>query len=274
MLAAMVTGLAAASAAQPPPPAEVLERAAGFVEQYLSVARTIVARELVTLQPLDSRLSPEGGTRTLEYELRLTWEPSHPEAAAAVHRELRRVDGRAPRPGDAAGCLVPVMPEPLTLLLPSRRAEFTFGTAEGTTYQEAAAWRLSYAPRREGSPSLRWIGDCGTLELPGFVRGAVIVDAGTYAVRRLDESLTRPLEMRLDAALRRPGWGETLAVDRVDVSTSFGPVTFEDPDETLWLPLHVRRLTIVRTPAARRLEVVQRFSNHRRFVTGARVEPR
>ena len=99
------------------------------------------------------------------------------------------------------------------------------------------------------------------------------VDPATFAVLRLDQTLVSDVVIPLTPEQRRPGWGDSLIVERSDVTIDFTPVRFRDPDETILLPSEIRRISVVLTPAARRLAVTQQWSNHRRFVTAGRVVP-
>lgn len=252
----------------------VLERAAAYVETYLSAARTILAREQVTLQPLDANLRPDGRSRRLVYDTRLDWDPARERAGGAVvQRELVSVDGRPPRPGEDAGCLDTSAPEPLAFLLPAARGDYRFAPPVATSRGGRASWQVAFTPAAAGIPSLEWTGDCGRLVLPGHLRGTVTIEAGTFAVTRVDQRLVRPVDIDVPRALRRPDWGARITAERVDGSVVFAAVQFRDPDETVLMPSEIRHLTIVRVPGTRRLSVVQRWSNYRRFVTDGRMVP-
>src|SRR6185436_4893639 len=103
--------LAAGLSAQVPGDlASTLARVGDRVRQYYSRAQSIMCIERVTVQPLRSDLGPDGFGRVLEYELRIDWDAADdvdgpPEAR--VVRELRKVNGRPPRPNDNEGCLDP-----------------------------------------------------------------------------------------------------------------------------------------------------------------------
>ena len=257
-----------------PAVADAVARVGDYVERYLSVARTIVARESVTLQPLDRDGRAEGGERRLAYETRVEWEPGSGDAegTATVQRQLLTVDGRGVAPGTDAGCLVPESPEPLAFLLPPNRARFAFTAIAPGSLDGQAVLVLAYEPLQPGTPSLHWLGDCGRFELPGLVRGRVTLHPETFAVLRLDSELAGPVRIPVAKDQRRPGMGESLTAERSDVSIVFEAVRFRDPDETLLLPTRIRRLTVVRTPEVRRLEVTQRLSGYRRFLTDVRIQ--
>ena len=128
-----------------------VRRVGDYVQRYLATARTILAREVLTLEPLDRDLRLEGRARQFVYQTRVTWEPSAPdkEGSAMMHRGLVSVDGRAPRPGEDAGCLNDTSQEPLAFLLPGRREEFAFA-APGPRARESDVLAFDYAPLRPG----------------------------------------------------------------------------------------------------------------------------
>lgn len=252
---------------------DAVARVGGYVETYLSVARTVVAREQVTLQPLDRDGRAEGRERRLLYETQVEWDPGSGGGVptASVRRTLLSVDGREVLPGIDAGCLLPSSPEPLAFLLPDKRGEFAFTAIAAAQVDRQPALVLQYEPLRPGTPSLRWLGDCGSIELPGLTRGRLTLHRDSFAVLKLDTELVSPIRIPLTQAQRRRGWGDSLLVERTDVSIAFEPVRFRNPDETLYLATRVRRVTVVRTPETSRLEVTQRLSDYRRFLTGARI---
>ena len=250
-------------------------RVGAYVQEYLSVARTTVAREMVTLQPLAANLSDEGRARQLTYETRVEWEPPVEGALpiATVHRQLLTVDGRVPGRPDEAGCLEPASAEPLAFLLPAGRAKFTFMTPVDARVGGQRVIEIEFVPVSPGLPSLQWRGVCGSFDLPGLMRGRITVEPSTFAVRRLDHQLVRPVDIPVTRDQRRDGWGDSIRVERADASIRYDKVVFHDPDETLRLPVEIRHVTEVHTPEMRRLRTVQRFSNYRRFVTGVRIRP-
>lgn len=270
-----VVGVSAQAPAPRPEDVDAIARVSEYVQQYLAVARTIVARELVTLQPLDRNLRPEGRARILLYETRTVWDPGTvtSEGTATVNRQLLTVDGHAPAPEDNAGCMAAASDEPLAFLLPARRKEFTFSKPVPVTVGGQPTLTIEYAPNTSGTPSLEWTGDCGRLMIPGRVKGRVVLDPQTYTVMRVEQELVDSVVIPVDKSVRREGWGDRITVDRVDVTMVFKRMSFRNPDETLILPSEIRRLTVVRTPAARRLAVTQQWIDYQRFVTGGRVVP-
>jgi hypothetical protein len=195
------------------------------------------------------------------------------DPVATVQRTLLSDNGRKPTGVEEQGCLPPRAPEPLAFLLPAQRRQHTFALATPRNDSRPRTMTLEYTPLVAGSPSLTWRGVCGSLELPGMIRGRVILDAATFAVQRVEQRLTQPVRVPVPAGDRRDGWGDSILVERLDVEMTYEKVQFRKPDEALSLPVEIRRVTLVRTPETKALRVTQRFSNHRRFLTDVRVVP-
>ncbi|HEX5110978.1 MAG TPA: hypothetical protein VFV95_21145 [Vicinamibacterales bacterium] len=276
LVTALAVGSPHADAQEGSPGATVIARRVGdYVEQYLSVARRIVARESVTLQTLADNLSAVGPARRLEYETRVEWEPAADGAVpkATVYRTLLDLDGRAAFDSEQTGCLQPVSAEPLAFLLPGQRESYSFAIPAERGARRQGAAVLAFVPLAPGVPSLLWRGDCASLSLPGMLRGQLAYDPATFAVLRIEHHLIKPVRVPVAKAQRRDDWGESITIEQLDETITYKAVQFRQPDETLMLPVEIQRVTLVRTPAVKAVRVTQRFANHTRFVTDSRVVP-
>jgi hypothetical protein len=86
-----------------------LARAGARVEEFFTRAQSLICTETVTLQPLDSSFSAEGFSRTVQSELRVSWEPGlgGPVTEAQTVRNVLKVNGRPPREKDHRSCTTP-----------------------------------------------------------------------------------------------------------------------------------------------------------------------
>jgi hypothetical protein len=257
--------------------AAMLARVGESVTQYYKRAQSIICVEAVRLQSVGADLlSDVSQPRRLSYELRVAWEPPPAGGApqATVLRQLLKVNGRAPRPKDQAGCMDPksVSPEPLGMLLPEGQEEYTFTLAGRGKQNRRAAIMLDYRARKAGPMTVTWTTDeCFSVDLPGRSRGRVWIDVETGDVLRLDEHLTGMFDLTLPPRHRRSGGAVSLTIERLDSSIVYRPVTFTEPDETVMLPASIDTVTVVRNAGVPRLRTNQTFSNYQRFVTGGRV---
>jgi hypothetical protein len=253
-----------------------IERIGERVREYYSRAQSVVCLETVTIQPVKPDLQSDGFPRRLAFELRVEWEPSldgRTPPEATVRRELVKVDNRAPRPRDEPGCMdpKPVSPEPLAFLLPERSREFDFTWVGTGRVDGRDAVMFDYRPRSVGHPIITWTDECVSIELPGHERGRIWADASTADVLRIDERVTGLFEFNVPPRIQRRGAASSMVVERADTSIRYRTVAFEDPDETLHLPVSIESYTVVRNAGSPRVRRTQRFTDYRRFVTGGRV---
>jgi hypothetical protein len=271
-----VSGVLAAgiSAQVPGDLASTLARVGDRVRQYYSRAQSIMCIERVTVQPLRSDLGPDGFGRVLEYELRIDWDAADdgdgpPEAR--VMRELRKVNGRAPRPKDDQGCLDPKSGalEPLAILLPRHREEYMFAWNGVGRLKDKRTMMVDYKSRKPGAIEGTWKGDCVSIDAPGRTKGRIWVDEVTHDVLRLDEQLIGQFEYRVP----REHWGfngpQSWTIERADSSIRYRAVAFHDPEEIVVLPESIEVLTIFR--GAQSYRISQTFSGYKRFITAGRV---
>lgn len=257
--------------------AVTLARTGERVEAWYSRAQHIVSTENVSIQPLQPDLTPVGAPRRLTYELRVSWDPTDaapgtlPEAS--VLRQLLAVNGREPRPGDEPGCMDPklVSPAPLAMLLAPRRGAFAFSQAGSTRVDGRAAVMIDYRGVTPGDADVTWREDCVSVSLPGRSRGRVWIDAATYDVLRLDESLLGQYEFDVPREQQRRGAPMSMLIERADSSIQFRRVNFRDPDESLMLPAAIETVTVWRGGGRQRTRITQRFTDYRRFLTEGRI---
>jgi hypothetical protein len=251
------------------------------VGEYHRRAQSVMCVEQSTVQPIQSNWAPDGFSRTVESELRVEFEPDGDLSTARVIREVRRIDGRAPRERDMkdrAGCTDPnpLSPEPLAFLLPANRDQYRFMSVRGGRERHRAALIIDFmSMNRTSRPELiedeRGHDDCFDWSGPVATRGRVWVDAKTHDVLRVDRHLAGPVDLRVPWLLQRrfhlPPW---VVLDREDQTLHYTAVAFRDPDEVMLLPESIESLTVLRSSlqSTRRTE---RYSSYRRFLTAGRV---
>jgi len=213
----------------------------------------------------------------------LSWEPTDENPIPIEARTLRqvlKVNGHAPRKNDHDNCTGPEQNtwevQPLSLLLPQQRGEYTFKLAGAGRVDNRAAILVDY--RMVDKPSVKvdlvdGKDDCVSYALDGGMRGRVWIDAETFDVLRMDQGLIGlvdiPLPRKIAIRDRWPSW----TMERWDTSIRFKPVTFQDPHETLVLPASSTSLRITRGAGTPRLRTTTEYSSYRRFITGALIVP-
>jgi hypothetical protein len=281
---ALVLALTAmrAAGAQPQPNVDgLLIRVGERVAEFYKRAKNVICIETSTVQPLDSSNWPVGFVRTVESELHFEAASGQTPDEVAIVREIRKVNGRAPREKDdknRAGCTDPnpLSPESLAFLLPAHRSEYQFRTAGITKDRNRTALIIDFASvDRSSNPELiedpSGHDDC--FDWSGHIasKGRVWVDAANYDVLRVQRGIGGPIEVKVPALIQRrdhlPSW---VVIVRDDMTSRYQTVAFNDPDEMLLLPESIESLTVVRggLESTRRK---QTFSDYKRFVTGGRV---
>jgi hypothetical protein len=267
---------AAVSSAQTPESVEdVLARVGTRVAENYNHAQRIVCQEKFTMQPIRHDFTFEGFGRVLEYELRVDWDPNGNDDGGSpeptVLRELRKVNGRTPKPKDEPACTdpKPSSPEPLAFLLPARRGQNAFTLAGIVRLKDQIAIAVDYRSLERGRPEVTRNDECFSFSLPGRTKGRVWVDPETYDVLRVDEHLTARVDYRLPLKMRRFGDPEDMVVERYDTSIRYRRITFHDPDETVLLPETIESVVLFRGAQSHR--TTQVFSDFRRFTTAGRL---
>src|SRR5438105_204382 len=271
------------AAPQAPPDIEGLMTSVGErVGEYYRSAQSVMCVEQSTVQPIQSNWSPDGFSRTVESELHVEFEADGDTLSTArVIREVRRINGRAPRERDKkdrSGCTDPdpLSPEALAFLLPAHRDEYRFMSVRDGREKDRAALIIDFmSTSRTSRPELvedeRGHDDCFDWSGPLATRGRVWVDAKTHQVLRVDRRIDGPVDVRVPWRLqRRYNLAPWVVIERDDQTMHYKAVAFRDPDEVMLLPESVESLTVLRggLQSTRRTET---FSSYRRFLTEGRV---
>lgn len=277
-IAAVVT--AGVSAQAPPDLEATLQRVGSRIEEFYKRAQSIMCLEKVTAQPIGTDLSLQGFARVLEYDLRVELATvDDPGTEAHFVRELRKVNGRPPRPrdlNDRNTCLDPnpLTPEPLTFLLARNRGEYAFTWAGYGKGKDRDTIQIDYRPVRTEQPEFledeRGREGCFQLSLPVERKGRVWIDARTYDVLRIEQRMAARVDVRVPVAQqRRNNLPDSIIVERFDMVTRYKPVVFEDPEETLLLPASIEQLAVLRGAQSNRKTQV--FTGYKRFMTAGRI---
>ena len=228
--------------------AATLQRAGERVEYYFARAQSIVCFETVSLQPLSTGLSGDGRARTVQSELRLSWDPTADTKTpleAKTLRQVLKVNGHPPRKNDYDNCTTPEQhdseTQPLSMLLPQQRVEYTFAIVGPARQDGRAAILVEYRMKARPTVEVALVNNnenCISFSIDGGMRGRIWLDVETYDVLRLDQSLGGFVDITLPwkVARRSPDNG-VWTMERLDSSIRFKPIKFSDPDETLILPV-------------------------------------
>jgi hypothetical protein len=261
----------------------LLVRVAERITATYRRAQSVVVLERSVVQPIGSNWGADGLSRTVESELRVEFNDGGDGSlpSATMVRDVRRINGRAPRERDQkdrSGCTdpVPLSPEPLAFLLPASREQYQFKLVGAGKVKDRGALVVEFkSSNRRSRPELiedeRGHDDCFDWKGPVATNGRVWVDGSTHDVLRVDRRVLGPVDVRVPWVLqRRYGFGLSIVIDRDDVSMRYQPVAFTDPDEVILLPESIETMTVVRggLQSIRRSET---YHDYRRFLTSGRV---
>ena len=280
----LVVALGAALSAQAIPAvdvAAVLQRAGDRVTEYFARAQSIMCLEKVLLQKLAMGWSADGPARMVESDLRLSWEPSAENPTPTEAKTLRqvvRVNGAPPRKKDYDNCTTPEQQaseeQPLSILLPQQREKYTFSYDGRESIDRRDAIVIAYREIRKPTVDVSMIEDnenCISFDIEGGMRGKIWVDVETHDVLRLDRSLNGLVEIPLPRKASRNSGSMAWTMERWDSSIRFKRVNFDDPQETLVLPVSATTLQITRGAGTPRLRTSTQYQAYRRFITGGRI---
>ena len=274
-----LTLVAAAGAQSQPNVDDLLTRVGQRVAEFYNRAKNVVCTEKSVVQPIDSNNSTVGFPRTVESELHV--DAGDTAGESVFVRNVRKVNGRAPRERDSkdrAGCTDPnpLTSAPLQFLLPSYRATYQFKAVGIDKERNRTALLIDFASvDRRSRPVLiedpNGRDDC--FDWTGHIasKGRIWVDADSYDVLRVDRWLVGPVDVNVPILLeRRYRFDHWITLVRDDLTIRYQAVAFTDPDEILFLPESISSYTMIRggLQSTRRS---QTFSDYKRFVTKGKV---
>jgi hypothetical protein len=284
--AALIVALTAILSAEQTPSVDisrVLERAGQRVTEFFARAQSIMCLEKVSLQRLGTGLGPDGPARLVESDLRLSWEPNEANPTpteAHTLRQVVRVNGSAPRKKDWDNCTTPEQQvseeQPLSILLPQQRAKYTFSYEKHETIERRPAIVVRYVEIKKPTVDVSLVDgkeDCVSFEIEGGTRGRIWIDVETHDVLRLDSSLAGLVDIPLPRKATRFGGAMRWTMERSDTSIRFKRVSFDNPEETLVLPVTSTKLQITRGAGTPRLRTSTQYLAYRRFMTAGRILP-
>jgi hypothetical protein len=261
----------------------VIAQVARRVSAYYQRVQQLICIEQSTVVPIASNWSMEGLARTVESELRVEWPeadgdgPNEPR----ITREIRRINGRAPRERDLhdrSGCTdpTPFSTEPLAFLLPAHRDEYRFTTVRDGKERDRAALVIDFVSTERSSRAGlieddRGHDDCFDWKGSIAIDGRLWVDAATNDVLRLERHIRGPIDVKVPTRLQRKyQFTSWLTLERDDMTLRFKDVAFSNPEEVVLLPESMESMTVFRT-GLQSIRTRQVFSDYQRFLTGSRI---
>jgi hypothetical protein len=259
----------------------VIGEVAQRLTAYYQRVQQLICIEQSTVIPIASNWSMEGLARTVESELRVEWPDGEGPTEPRITREIRRINGRAPRERDLrdrSGCTdpTPFSTEPLAFLLYAHREEYRFTAVRDGRERDRPALQIDFVSAERSSHAGlieddRGHDDCFDWKGSIAIEGRLWVDAATYDVLRLDRHIKGPIDVKVPTRLQRKyRFAAWLTLERDDMTLRFKQVTFNDPEEVVLLPESIESMTVFRT-GLQSIRTRQVFSDYQRFLTGTRI---
>ncbi len=281
MLAGCLTVAMSAQKAPLPDLGQTLDGVAEYLQDYFARAQNIICDETVRVQALGADLfSLEAPPRTVRNELRISWEPVEGGGISTpqVLRELISVNGRPPRirdrERDADRCFDQhaISPEILgSLFLPENRADYAYQIAGLGKSGGRPAVQIDIREVTTGPVQMNVDGVCSSFGKPGTLKWRAWIDVDSYAVLRLDQSLSRQYDVTIPANRKLGVQRREITVERSDETIVFKRVDFTEPDDTIMLPATREAVQVLRNSFSPRVRTSFTYRNYRRFMTSGRI---
>ena len=160
--------------------------------------------------------------------------------------------------------------------MPQQRGDYTF-TANGRVRIDGRdAMIIAFREVKKPTVDVSLIADnedCISFDIEGGMQGKIWIDAETHDVLRLDRVLSGLIEIPLPKKATLRGGSSFWTMERWDSSIRFKRVSFDDPQETLILPVSSTTLQVTRGSGTPRLRTSTQYLAYRRFMTGGRIIP-
>lgn len=276
----------------------LLDRVAARVRAYHERLFSLAFSETVRQERLHHDLTPKERPREFVYDSLVLQRPARVGAGGAlpvVTRKLKRRDGKAVDEKKEAKkqeerarqarrpCGITDPPtaygDPLLFLLPERRPALNFSDAGEAALDGRPALVVAFeSPPADAPPELKFEDDCFFLSRPLRRKGRVWIDPQTFDVLRLDWELAETFEGKTGNRVVRTGVlfrfapARELGYEREVTTIRFRPVAFQNPAQTLLLPVSSEYLRVVRGARHPGFRVTQTYAGYRRYLTSSEVK--
>ncbi len=270
--------------------AELLERIGQRVQRYTDEVLGIAWSETIIVEELDDKFQPKRNPTEYRYEALVVRRPSPSdpnETRLVASRELKAVDGRPASQDEIkrGKCRdinpSPVYQVPLAFLLPKERSRYSFSFAGE---EEVAGKRIRVisvaSPPTSQTPTPSAKVENGCFRLTGIPanEGRLWIDETLPEVLKVEWRQPQPVDFSLPAGLNWKGLfsifraGRSLRIERNESKIRFERVHFEEPAQTLLVPVESETLLFIRGASSPGLRTVTKYSQFKRFLTDVRVK--
>ena len=269
----------------------LLERVGERVQKYHDGMLNVAFTEIVRQQELQSDAAPKGKPKEFVYESVVINKQSAADQQnvyQTVTRKLTSIDGKTVEPGGRvepsgrAKCgntdPPPVYGNPLLFLLPNNQTRYSFYYEGEADLQERKTAVINVAPPpTHEPPQVKWEGNC--YYLAGLqTKGRIWIDPNTYDVLQLQWQLAAPVVYKMSMRFVRSGllFGfvppRELRYEKLDTTIRFQLVTFQNPAQTLLLPMSSESMRVIKGGRPPGFLTTQSYTNYKRFLTSVQIK--
>ncbi|MEP7270254.1 MAG: hypothetical protein ABI882_02060 [Acidobacteriota bacterium] len=269
----------------------LLEAIGRRTQEYTDVIMGLAWTELIAIQELDDNFRPKGPPREYRYEAIVVRQPlpNDPKQTRLVaSRELKTVDGKPASQAELkrGKCRdtnpSPVYGMPLSFLLSPERGRYNFAPVSEEQLNGRASLVVSVTPafsnQTPAKPEIRIEGDCFSLGGVPPAEGRIWIDREREEVVQVSWLQPRPIEFSIPAGVNWKGPffvfrpGRQIRLERQESRTRFERVSFEEPHQTVLMPVESESLTFLSGTGSPGLKTTTRYSQFKRFLTDVKVK--
>lgn len=268
--------------------AELLERIGQRIQKYTDEVLGIAWSETIVVEELDDKFQPKRKPTEYRYEALVVRRPSPSdpgETRLVFSRELKAIDGRPASQDEVkrGNCRdinpSPLYNMPLAFLLSKERSRYTFSLAGEEEVDGKRARVISVtSPTTSQTPSAKVENGCFRLTGIPSTEGRLWIDESLPEVLRIEWRQPQPVDFSLPAGLNWKGpffifrTGRNLRIERNESKTRFERVHFEEPAQTLLVPVETETLLFIRGASSPGLRTMTKYSQFKRFLTDVKVK--
>ena len=268
----------------------LLERAGERIQKYQDAMFSIAFTEILRQQELRS----DGTAKKIKAKEFIYDSIVVTRAASAnkensfplITRTLKTVDGKPTEQKnlkERSKCTEtnprPAYGDPLNFLLPKNRGIYTFSYAgESNLDGRKTAVILINQPPASEPVKIITTGSCFRLSRSLQGQGKIWIDLNTYDVIQLQWRLAESFSGKIPAGVAKFGIfllfrpARKISYDKQEFTMRFRAVTFQNPEQVLWLPSFSESVWIFKGAGIEGLRTTTEYARYKRFLTSVEIK--
>jgi hypothetical protein len=267
----------------------LLERAGERIQKYQDAMLSIAFTEILQQQELRSDGTPKNKPKEFVYDsivVTRTSAVNKENSFPLITRTLKTVDGKPTEQKNLkqrSKCADtnprPAYGDPLNFLLPKNRGIYTFSYAgEAELDRRKTAIILINQPPATEPVKIITKGNCFHLSRGLQGQGKIWIDLNTYDVVQLQWNLAESFSGKIPAGVAKFGVfplfrpAREISYDKQEFTMRFRAVTFQNPEQVLWLPSSSESVWILKGAAIEGFRTTTEYTRYKRFLTSVEIK--